>query len=348
MKKLLTVALALLLCFTSLAACGGGDGKADAEKTLYVYCFGDYFDPELQYQFEEETGYKVVVDLFDTNEEMYPVIKNNSADYDVICASDYMIERLSSEGLLAEINFDNIPNAANIADNIKPFIEDFDPGMKYSAPHTWGTYGIMYNKSMVDDPVDSWEILWDEKYADQIVMPNSIRECYMIAARLLGYSMNTVDENQIKEMTDLLIKQKDLVYSFANDNAREIMIGDSAAMAVITSGEVIYSKEYNENLEFVIPKEGTEVWTDCWAIPAAAKNVKAAEAWINFMLDGSVAETNFEYLTYAIPNKEIADLVDEPVLNPSAEVLANCETLHNLGAEGDDLYSEYWKMYKAD
>ena len=183
---------------------------------------------------------------------------------------------------------------------------------------------------MVDEPVTSWEILWDEKYADKIVMPNSIRECYMIAAKMLGYSMNTTDEAEIKDMTDLLMEQKDLVYSFANDNAREIMIGDSAAMAVITSGEVIYSKDYNDNLEYVIPEEGTEVWTDCWAIPKTAKNVEAAEAWINFMLDGDVAETNFEYLTYAIPNKQIADLVDEPVLNPSEEVLANCETLLSL------------------
>lgn len=346
MKKVLTVVLVAVMCFALLAGCGSKESEAD--NTLYVYCFGDYFDPELQYQFEEETGYKVVVDLFDTNEEMYPVIKNNSADYDVICASDYMIEKLTEEGLLSEINFDNIPNAENIADNIKPFIEDFDPGMKYSAPHTWGTYGIMYNTTMVDEPVTSWEILWDEKYADKIVMPNSIRECYMIAAKMLGYSMNTTDEAEIKDMTDLLMEQKDLVYSFANDNAREIMIGDSAAMAVITSGEVIYSKDYNDNLEYVIPEEGTEVWTDCWAIPKTAKNVEAAEAWINFMLDGDVAETNFEYLTYAIPNKQIADLVDEPVLNPSEEVLANCETLHNLGAEADDLYSQYWKTYKAD
>ena len=346
MKKILT-ALLILAMFAVLAT-GCGKSGADADNTVYVYCFGDYFDPELQYEFEEKTGYKLVVDLFDTNEEMYPVIKNNSADYDVICASDYMIEKMSGEGLLSEINFDNIPNVENIADNIKPFIEEFDPGMKYSAPHTWGTYGIMYNKTMVDEPVDSWDILWNEKYADKIVMPNSIREGYMIAAKKLGYSINTKDEAEIKAMTDLLIEQKSLVYSFANDSAREIMIGDSAAMAVMTSGEIIYSKEYNENLEFAIPEEGTEVWTDCWAIPKTAKNTKGAEAWINFMLDGDVAETNFEYLTYAIPNKEIADLVDEPVLNPSEEVLANCETLRNLGPETDDLYSKYWKTYKAD
>lgn len=345
MKKILTVLLILVMVLTILTGCSGG---ADDGKTLYVYCFGDYFDPELVYEFEEETGYKVVVDLFDTNEEMYPVIKNNSADYDVICASDYMIERLMAENLLAEIDYANVPNQSNIADNIKPFMEAFDPGMKHSVPHTWGTYGIMYNKKIIKEAVDSWDVLWDEQYADKMVMPNSLRECYMIAAKKLGYSINTTVETEVKDMTDLLMKQKPLVYSFANDSARELMIGESAAMAVITSGEVIYSKEYNEDLEFVIPKEGTEVWTDCWAIPATAKNKAAAEAWINFMLDGDVAETNFEYLTYAIPNKEIDDLVDEPVLNPSADILAKCETLRNLGAEADEMYSKYWKSYKAE
>ena len=220
--------------------------------------------------------------------------------------------------------------------------------MKYSLPHTWGTYGIMYNKSMVNGAdIDSWTDLWDEKYAEQIVMPDSMREMYMIAGKILGYSMNTTDEKEVTEMTGLLLKQKPLVYKLANDSARELMIGESAALAVITSGEVLYSQELNENIDFVIPKEGTEVWTDCWAVTANVTNKEGGEAWINFMLDGDVAEDNFEYLTYAIPNTQIADLTDNPVLNPSAEVLAKCETLKNLGAEADDMYSRYWKEYKS-
>ncbi len=347
MKKIIALLLIAVMAFGLMTGCGS-QGAGGEKGTVYVYCFGDYFDPELEYQFEEETGYDVVIDLFDTNEEMYPVIKNNTAQYDVICASDYMIERLISDDLLAEINYDNVPNASNIADNIKPFMEEFDPGMAYSVPHTWGTYGIMYNTKMVKSQIDSWADLWDPQYSGQIVMPNSMREGFMIAAKLLGYSMNTTDESQLKEMTDKLIEQKPLVYSFDNDSAREKMIGESAALAVITSGEVIYSKEYNENLEYIIPKEGTEVWTDCWAIPKTAQNKDGAEAWMNFMLDGDVAADNFEYLTYAIPNTQIADLVDEPVLNPTPEELANCETLKNLGSEVDDMYSSYWKLYKAD
>lgn len=349
MKKITALLLAMIMSLALLTGCGQDGGDAAGEKgTLYVYCFGDYFDPQLEYQFEEETGYDVVVDLFDTNEEMYPVIKNNTAQYDVICASDYMIERLISEDLLAEINYDNVPNAANVADNIKPFMEGFDPGMVHSLPHTWGTYGIMYNTEMVNREIDSWEDLWDPQYEGQIVMPNSMREGFMIGAKLLGYSMNTTSEEEISAITDKLIEQKPLVYSFDNDSAREKMIGDSAALAVITSGEVLYSKEYNENLEYVIPEEGTEVWTDCWAIPKTAQNKDGAEAWMNFMLDGDVAAANFEYLTYAIPNTQIADLVDEPVLNPTEEELASCETLRNLGAEVDDMYSSYWKIYRAE
>lgn len=347
LRKGLTLALAVILTLGLVTGCGGGS-KAGENGQVYVYCFGDYIEPELEYEFEEVTGYDVVIDYFDTNEELYPVIKNNTAKYDVICASDYMISKLVGEGLLAEIDYSNVPNSAYISENVKPFMEEFDPGMKHSVPHTWGTYGIMYNKEMVNSAdIDSWEDLWDEKYADQIVMPDSMREMYMIAGKVLGYSMNTTSEKEVKEMTDLLLKQKPLVYKLANDSARDLMIGESAALAVVNSGEVLYSQELNENMEYVIPKEGTEVWTDCWAVTANAANKAGGEAWINFMLEEDSAEDNFEYLTYAIPNTRIADLTDEEVLNPPKKVLAKCETLKNLGAEADDMYSKYWKEYKS-
>ena len=347
LRKGLTLALAVILILGLVTGCGGGS-KAGENGQVYVYCFGDYIEPELEYEFEEATGYDVVIDYFDTNEELYPVIKNNTAKYDVICASDYMISKLVGEGLLAEIDYSNVPNSAYISENVKPFMEEFDPGMKHSVPHTWGTYGIMYNKEMVNSAdIDSWEDLWDEKYADQIVMPDSMREMYMIAGKVLGYSMNTTSEKEVKEMTDLLLKQKPLVYKLANDSAIDLMIGESAALAVVNSGEVLYSQELNENMEYVIPKEGTEVWTDCWAVTANAANKAGGEAWINFMLEEDSAEDNFEYLTYAIPNTRIADLTDEEVLNPPKEVLAKCETLKNLGAEADDMYSKYWKEYKS-
>ena len=348
-RKTVALLLIVVLCMGfAVKYTGAGAGASAGENgELYVYCFGDYIDPSLIDTFEEETGYTVVMDYFDTNEEMYPVIKNKTAQYDVICASDYMIARMISEDLLDTIDFRYVPNITNLQDNIKEFIDKFDPDMKYSVPHTWGTYGIIYNPTLIDEAPDSWTDLWDEKNSGQIIMPNSIRECYMVAGKILGYSMNTTDETELAEMTELLVEQKDLVYSYANDNARDLMVGGSAGMAVIASGDVLYAQEENENLEFVVPSEGTEVWADCWAIPKGAANKEGAEAWINFMMDGDVARINFEYLTYGIPNKEIFDLTDNEVLNPAQDILDRSETLENLGPDGDSLYSKYWKEFKA-
>ena len=349
-RKTIALLLIVVLCMgfaVKYTGAGAGASAAGENGELYVYCFGDYIDPSLIDTFEEETGYTVVMDYFDTNEEMYPVIKNKTAQYDVICASDYMISRMISEDLLDTIDFRYVPNITNLQNNIKEFIDKFDPDMKYSVPHTWGTYGIIYNPTLIEEAPDSWTGLWDEKNSGQIIMPNSIRECYMVAGKILGYSMNTTDEEELAEMTELLVEQKDLVYSYANDNARDLMVGGSAGMAVIASGDVLYAQEENEDLEFVVPSEGTEVWADCWAIPKGVANKEGAEAWINFMMDGDVARINFEYLTYGIPNKEIFDLTDNEVLNPAQDILDRSETLENLGPDGDSLYSKYWKEFKA-
>ena len=354
---LLIVSMVVALKFTPSTP-----GEKGEKGTVYVYNFGDYIDPELTELFLEETGYSVVCDYFDTNEEMYPVIKNSTAQYDVICASDYMIDRMIKEDLLMELTFSMIPNIDNLSDEVIHFIEEFDPGMFYSVPHTWGTYGIIYNTGFIDpDEMEdvSWSILWDKKYASKIVMPNSLREANMVAAKLLGYSMNTVDEAELSAITDKLIEQKPLVYSYANDNARDLMIGGNAYMAVITSGDVLYAQEDNEELAFVIPVEGTEVWTDNWAVPKDCQNYEGAMAWINFMYSHDAAAANFEYLTYAIPNKALEDYVYEDyiegptkiseieIIYPTEEILANCETLKNLGAEVDDMYSRYWKKFKS-
>ncbi len=344
----LGLSLCLLLGFSAkISFFKGAAATGDTRGELYVYCFGDYLDPDLIEEFEERTGYAVVMDYFDTNEEMYPVVKNQTAQYDIICASDYMINKMAGEGLLDAIDFRYVPNSQYLQENVRAFVDVFDPGMEHCLPHTWGTYGIIYNTELMDVVPDSWEILWDEDYAQQFMMPNSIRECYMIAGKILGYSMNTASEAELKEMTELLIEQKPLVYSYANDNARDLMVGESAAMAVIASGDVLYAQEENENLDFVVPKEGTEVWTDCWAIPQGAKNLEGAHEWLNFMYEENSARLNFEYLTYAIPNTQILDLTDNPILNPSDDILSRCETLQNLGPEADDMYSRYWKEFKA-
>ena len=327
---------------------GGGSGKE-----VHVYCFGDYIDPSLIKEFEKETGIKVVMDTFDTNEEMYPVIKNGSVDYDVICASDYMIEKMGGEGLLSELDYSTIPNIANLDRKYLKVAENFDPGNRYSVPHTWGTLGILYNTDKIPQgSITSWNDLWDGKYKGKIVMPDSMRDTLAIALKAKGYSLNTTKEGEVKEASEYLTKQKPLVYKYANDSARDIILGGSADIAVIWNGEVLYCQEENPDLAYVVPEEGSEDFTDAWAMPKAAENKENAEKWINFMLDKKVAMKNFDYLTYSIPNISVIDSVKDDqammkVLFPEDSVLEKCEALKNLGPQIDDLYTKYWKKFKS-
>ncbi len=354
MRKI-ALTLSILMCITaafSLSSCGSGSGGENGE--VRVYCFGDYIDMDLIDEFESETGISVILDTFDTNEEMYPVIFNNSVSYDVICASDYMIEKMIEEGLLAELDKDNIPNIENIDSKYMEIAEDFDPGNVYSVPHTWGTLGIMYNTADIPEgSITSWNDLWDEQYSGQIVMPDSLRDTIAVALKAKGYSINTLDEEELSDAIEYLKEQKSLVYKYANDSARDMVIGGSASIAVVWNGEILYSQELNPDLEFVIPEEGSEEFLDMWAIPATAENKENAEAWINFMLDRDTAVTNYEYLTYSIPNVGVMELLEGDdkkleYLFPSEDVLEKCEALKNLGTDGDDMYSQYWKGFKAE
>ena len=347
---LLTVLVAALLGGTLLLS--GFSGEKNG-KEVHIYAFGDYIDPSLIEEFEEETGISVVMDTFDTNEEMYPVIKNQSVNYDVICASDYMIDKMIGENLLWEIDYSGIPNISNLSEKYLATAAKFDPGNKYSVPHTWGTLGILYDTTKIPEgSVTSWNDLWKEEYRGRIVMPDSMRDTMAIALKAKGYSLNTKDERQLAVAADYLTKQKSLVYKYANDSARDMILGGSADLAVIWNGEVLYCQEERPELSYVVPKEGSEEFTDCWAIPTAASNKENAQAWINFMLEKETAKRNYEYLTYSIPNISVIDSVkNDPakmqVLFPEDSVLVQCESLKNLGAEADDLYTKYWKKFKS-
>lgn len=357
-KRVFAIVLACLMTLalcSALAGCGGSGGGGGENGVVKVYSLGDYIDPDLVSRFEDETGISVILDTFDTNEEMYPVISKGTVDYDVICTSDYMIEKLVGEGLLAEIDYANVPNIENIDYDYVSLDETSFDWNTYAVPHTTGTLGIMYNSGDIPEgSITKWTDLWDgEKYSQQIVMPDSLRDNFAIALKAKGYSISTTDEGELSEAADYMTEQKPLVYSYANDSARDLAIGGSADIAVVWNGEVLYSQAENDALRFVIPEEGTEKFTDFWAIPAAAENKANGEAWINFMLKSDSALANFDYLTYSIPNKAVIDEVkgDDAkmaILFPGKEVLDKCEQLKTLGAESDDLYSEYWKKFKAE
>ncbi len=347
MKKILALLLCGITCMATLTGCGSSEGK---NGEVYVYNWGEYIDPETITMFEEETGIKVIYDEFETNEIMFPKVEAGSSTYDVICPSDYMIQKMLDNDMLQELNFDNMPNAkANIGTQYYEQAAAFDPGNKYCVPYCWGTVGILYNKTMVDDPVTSWSILWNEKYADNILMQDSVRDAFMVALKLNGASMNSMNENELETAKNNLILQKPLVQAYVVDQVRDKMIGGEAALGVIYSGEAIYTQRENPDLEYVIPMEGTNVWIDGWVVPKNAPNKENAEKFIDFMCRGDIALMNFDYITYSTPNTAAQELIeDEDIRNsqiafPDLSQYDNLETYTYLGAEGDELYNSLWK-----
>lgn len=357
MKKGNVKALAVIaMAAASMAALTGCGSSAGGENgKVIVYNWGEYIDPDTIKMFEEETGIEVIYDEFETNEIMYPKVESGAAEYDVVCPSDYMIDKMIQNGLLQELNYDNIPNAKkNIGAQYYEQANDFDPGNKYAVPYCWGTVGILYNKTMVDEPITSWAQLWDEKYADNILMQDSVRDAFMVAEKLNGFSMNTVDPTELETAKNALIEQKPLVQAYVIDQVRDKMIGGEAAIGVIYSGEAIYTQRENPDLEYVIPEEGTNVWIDCWCILKDAPNKENAEKFIDFMCRGDIAEKNFEYITYSTPNDAARELIeDEEIKNstiafPDLSQYNNLETFVYLGEDGDALYNELWKEVKSN
>lgn len=324
----------------------------NSEKVV-VYNWGEYLDPEVLTMFEEETGIDVVYEEFETNEILYPKISSGAIAYDVICPSDYMIQRMIENDLLAEINFDNIPNVKNIGKDYMEQSRQFDPENKYSVPYCWGTVGILYNKTMVDEPITSWSVLWDEKYKDNILMQDSVRDAFGVTLKYLGYSLNSTDLDELTEARDLLIKQKPLVQAYVIDQVRDKMIGNEAAIGVIYSGEAIYTQMENPDLEYVIPEEGSNIWIDSWVIPKNADNKENAEKFINFLCRPEIALMNFEYITYSTPNSEARKMIeDEAIRNseiafPDLSKYDNLETFQYLGTEADQTYGELWNQVKS-
>ena len=321
---------------------------------VFVYNAGEYIDPEVIEMFQQETGIEVVYDEFETNEIMYAKIAADPSAYDVLCPSDYMIAKLISLDMLDPLDYALLPNAIeHIGEQYYRSSETFDPGNEYAIPYMWGTIGILYNKTMVEDPVNSWDILWNPKYAGEILMQDSIRDAFMIPLVRNHFSMNSVDPAEIEIATQDLIAQAPLVQAYVIDQVRDKMIGNEAALGVIYSGEAIYTQRENSDLEYVIPDEGSNVWIDSWVITKDARNKENAHAWIDFLCRPEIALMNFDFITYSIPNTTAREMIeDEDIRNseiafPPEEVLERCDTFIYLGEEGDRLYSEAWKKVKS-
>ncbi len=366
MKKILALTLAAFMLI-ALAACGGNTPSGSDDEPDYSFADGDqyehiggklnilnwgeYIDEELIAIFEEETGVEVNYMEMTSNEEM--LIKLRSADcvYDMCFPSDYIIEKLIADDLLLPLDMDKIPNAKNIAPRMLEITNGFDPGNKYSLPYMWGTVGILYNTTMVDEEVDSWDILWNEKYSGQIWQYDSVRDAIAVSLLRLGYDINTRNADEVNQAKDELIKQIPLLKGLGTDDIRTSMKNNMAALAVIYSGDAFDACTENEDLAYVVPKEGSNVWFDNVVIPKSAQNVEAAHAFINFINDANLAARNTEYIFYSSPNQGAIDLLDEEfrsneIFNPSDEVLSRCSVFHDLG-DFVEVFNNAWSEYHA-
>ncbi|SFG14188.1 spermidine/putrescine transport system substrate-binding protein/spermidine/putrescine transport system permease protein [Oribacterium sp. WCC10] len=367
-RAIMAAVSVFVIAGVSASAVGCGTTEKNIEEiptplkdTLYVYNAGEYIDPELIDMFEEETGINVVYDVFETLEEMYPVIEAGGVIYDCVCPSDYMIEKMLQNNLLQEINYDNIPNIKYIGEDYMKMASEFDPGNKYAVPYTWGTVGILYNTRMLDElgvPYPTkWSDLWNPKLKNEILMQDSVRDAFMVALKKNGFSCNTENPEELDKAKQDLIDQKPIVQAYVIDQVRDKMIGEEAAVGIIYSGEILYVQDELEgtdvNVEYAIPEEGTNLWIDAWVIPKNARNKEYAEKWINFLCRPDVAAKNFEYITYSTPNTGALELLDQEYLDNKAvfpdtkELLKTSEFYHYLGQEGDALYNDRWKTVKS-
>ena len=350
MKKWLALALALI-CALSLTACGSEKTESTGEE-LVVFNYGDYIDRSLLTQFEKETGIKVKYEEYVTPEDMYTKYQGGSIQYDVIISSEYMIEKMIQSGEALEIDMDSMENIGNIGDTYWDFCKAFDPDNIYAVPYQWGTVGILYNTAMVDEEITSWNILWDEKYANNIIMENSVRDAFLVPLKLMGESLNTTDKAVLEEAKQMLIDQKPLVQAYLVDESRDALVSGDAAMAVIYSGDATAAIEYNEDLAYVVPEEGSNIWIDCLMIPKTCQHKEAAEAFIDFLCREDVGMANFEYIYYGTPNTAVAEALDDeykedPTIFPPEEVLEKCEVYQYLGSEMESYYTSMWKEIKS-
>jgi len=347
MKKALALALAIVMVF-ALASCA----KKAPQEVVNVYNWGEYIDESIFKDFEKETGIKVNYSTFQSNEALYASLELGGTDYDVIIPSDYMVERLIAEGMLEKLNLANIPNVSMLSGG--ELTAEYDPNAEYSVPYMWGTVGIIYNSAEITDEITSWASMFDPAYAGSIIMFDNPRDAFGIATKYLGYSLNTTNEAEIRAAYALLVEQKAIVQSYDMDTIYDKLEGGSATIGVYYAGDYITMKENNPDLKFVVPVEGTNVFSDAMCIPKGATNKTNAEKFINFMTSTDVAIRNMDMTGYISLNAEAAeefgaDLDDEDyaVQFPSDAVLSRCEPFKHLPQETLDLYAQLWADLKT-
>ena len=335
------LAIALLFAVKILIV---GNGQMSDSNTLYLYNWGDYIDPDLIDKFEEESGYKVVMETYDSNEAMITKIKQESTNFDICIPSEYAVEMMRDQGLLEKLDHKKIVGLDNIDERFLDVA--YDPGNEYSIPYLWGTFGIVYNTKKYDESdFSSWKNLWDKKFEGEILSFDGARETLGIGLLANNLSLNTTDPKKLVEVRDELIGFMGNVKAILADEIRMYMALEEANVGITFSGDASSAIESNENLSYAIPKEGSNIWFDTMVIPKTSKNQKAAYAFINFMLEPENAAQNADYIWYATPNKKALDLIDpearnDKTLYPDDDVIDKLEVFKALDKESTILYND--------
>ncbi|WP_294542297.1 spermidine/putrescine ABC transporter substrate-binding protein [uncultured Gemmiger sp.] len=324
--------------------------------TLNVYNWGLYISDgsddsvDVVSAFEELTGIKVNYTTFDSNESLYAKMKSGGASYDVIFPSDYMVGKLIQEGMLAPLDYDNIPNISAIGEEYLGW--DFDPDNAYSVPYMWGTTGLIYNTTMVDEAPTSWSALWDVQYAGNVLMFNNSRDAYAIAAKRAGLSLNPSSVEEVDQVMKDLQDQKSIVQAYVMDEIFDKMEGGEAAMAPYYAGDALTMIEDNPDLAFVHPEEGVNFFVDSMCIPATSKNKEAAEMFINYMCETSVGYANCDYIGYSTPITAVWELLDDdlkysPIAYPGEDVMSKAEVFVTLPDDVNAEMDSQWSQMKS-
>ena len=347
MKKIISVLLAAVMTASVLVALSSCN---DGREKIYVLSYGDYIGEGVIEAFEEAyPQYKVVYDdTAETPEAMYQKLSSN-IPYDVLVCSDYIIEKMIKEELLNEIDTSKLENYKYISESLKGGL--YDPENKYTVPYMWGTVGIVYNTKLVDEEVDSWDILWDTKYAGKIQVLDSLRDTMGMALIKCGYSLNSKNENEINEALQALLTQKQTMDPVIGvDSLKAPMAAGQYALTVEYSGDALEMMDQNEDLAYVVPKDGSNIWVDAMIMPKTGKNSDGAYAYIDFICRTDIALMNTEYIMYSTPQTEVLEQIDEEikeneVFNPPAEVVDRCEYYDDLG-DALALYNSAWENYR--
>ena len=346
MKKLLALLISILIISTLFIGCS----KKTSEE-INFFNYGENIDEETVKEFEKQYGIKVNIETFDDMENMYQKVKNEGVKYDVILVSDALMPRMIKENLIQKLNKDSIPNISQIDEEYLNL--EIDPGNKYSVPYMFGTVGLIYNKDVVKENVDSWDILWNEKYKDKVFMFDTYRDTIGVALKKLGYSLNSTDPKQIEEAEELLIQQRKTVDPiYGVDNGTTMIPAGESDINMIWSGEGLNLQEENPNLVYIVPKEGANFWIDSLCIPSNAKNIEGAEKFINFVSDKESALRIADEIGYTTPNKEARLEQPESVRNnPNAympkEIMDRCEIYIDFPKNIKRMYDDVWLDIKS-